>query len=86
VSRKAFRPEDKRGLLALRTLAALRHRKWQSFIPCVAGARYSDAEKSYQETGSVGVVVASGEHELDELFLDWHDKTHAALAKAGIQL
>ena len=39
-----------------------------------------------QETGLVGVVVASGEHELDALFLDWHDKTHAALAKAGIQL
>jgi hypothetical protein len=52
----------------------------------VAGARYSDAEKSYQETGSVGVVVASGEHELDALFLYWHDKTHAALAKAGIQV
>lgn len=45
-----------------------------------AGGRYSDALKKYQDDGKFGVSVTS--KELDRLFEDWHDKTHAAIAKA----
>ncbi len=45
-----------------------------------AGARYSDTLKRFQDEGQFGVTVTSDE--LDRLFMDWHDKTHAAIPKA----
>ncbi|KKN81043.1 hypothetical protein LCGC14_0322620 [marine sediment metagenome] len=47
---------------------------------CEAGGRYSNALKKHQEAGTVGAV--EGSDELEFLFGDWHNKTHAALAKA----
>jgi hypothetical protein len=44
-----------------------------------AGALYSNALRRLQDEGKSGQVVP-GTDELDRLFMDWHDKTHAALA------
>lgn len=46
-----------------------------------AGGRYSDALQRYQEHGVRGAVIP-GTDELERLFKDWHDKGHAAIAKA----
>ncbi len=46
-----------------------------------AGGRYSDALRVYQGHGVRGAVIP-GTDELDRLFMDWHDKGHAALEKA----
>lgn len=46
-----------------------------------AGGRYSDALKRYQDHGVSGGMIP-GTDELEELFMDWHDKGHAAIAKA----
>jgi hypothetical protein len=46
-----------------------------------AGGRYSDALRRYQEHGVRGGMIP-GTDELERLFLDWHDKGHAAVAKA----
>jgi hypothetical protein len=46
-----------------------------------AGGRYSDALRRYQDNGVNGGVIP-GTDELDALFMDWHDKGHAAIAKA----
>lgn len=50
------------------------------FEAAVAGARYSNALKRLQETGNGGQMVPATD-ELENLFMDWHDKTHAAIAK-----
>jgi hypothetical protein len=50
------------------------------FDAALAGARYSDALRKLQQQGFTGSVVERDE--LDKLFMDWHDKTHAAIAKA----
>lgn len=49
-------------------------------VACVAGGLYSNALKKYQEAGTVGAINATDE--LERLFNDWHDLTHAAIAKA----
>ncbi len=47
---------------------------------CHAGARYSNALAALQAAGTLGQVVESNEsNNLDELFEDWHDRTHAIL-------
>ena len=46
-----------------------------------AGGRYSEALRRYQGHGVRGEVIP-GTDELERLFMDWHDKGHAALAKA----
>ena len=47
---------------------------------CEAGAKYSNALKAWQDKGMGGSSVESDDANcLDELFEDWHDKTHAAL-------
>ena len=46
-----------------------------------AGGRYSDALRRYQDNGVSGQVVP-GTDELDALFMEWHDKGHAAIDKA----
>ena len=46
-----------------------------------AGGRYSDALLRYQEHGVRGQLVPPTD-ELERLFLEWHDKGHAAIAKA----
>ena len=48
---------------------------------CRAGGRYSDALRAYQDRGVRGTMV-DGTDDLDRLFMDWHDKAHAAVAKA----
>ena len=47
---------------------------------CKAGALYSNALKVFQDQGITGLV--DGTDELERLFNDWHDKTHAAIGKA----
>lgn len=49
---------------------------------CQAGAAYSNALRALQDSGTLGAVVESGENNLDELFMRWHDLTHAAISKA----
>lgn len=51
------------------------------FAACEAGGRYSDALMKYQRDGAAGTTV-DGTPELERLFADWHEKTHAAIAKA----
>jgi hypothetical protein len=46
-----------------------------------AGGRYSDALQRYQAHGVRGQMIP-GTDELEHLFKDWHDKGHAAIAKA----
>jgi hypothetical protein len=46
-----------------------------------AGGRYSDALRRYQGHGVRGQMIP-GTDELERLFMDWHDKGHAALDKA----
>lgn len=49
---------------------------------CVAGGRYSNLLKAYQDRGEFGQMIA-GNEELDRLFMEWHDLAHAAIAKAN---
>lgn len=44
-----------------------------------AGAKYSNALKKMQHDIGCGKIVEDQTGELDRLFEDWHDKTHAAL-------
>jgi hypothetical protein len=46
-----------------------------------AGGRYSDALKRYQDQGASGQMIP-GTDDLEALFIDWHEKGHAAIAKA----
>ncbi len=46
-----------------------------------AGLRYSNALQRYQEHGVRGQLIP-GTDELEQLFKDWHDQGHAAIAKA----
>jgi hypothetical protein len=48
---------------------------------CRAGARYSNYLKRLQDAGHAGMIVEGPE--LETLFQDWHDKTHAVLAEVN---
>jgi len=48
---------------------------------CKAGGSYCNALKELQDENG-GQIVDADTDELDRLFMDWHDKTHAAILKA----
>lgn len=46
-----------------------------------AGGRYCDALRPHQDAGASGTIIHDA-GELERLFVDWYEKTRAALAKA----